>query len=367
MTKWISLVAFCFTMSWAFAADTKTVTLLDKGEPYGAMVFHADHLWVGHSRKNFNADYKVQIFDRKDQLVSEIPLPHAPQVMYPYDDSSILIVGIGHTPNLTMYTLISHRGGSFPNRTRIIPMEAWANQWLGTFGGREYFTDPGGNPNDEAVTTDLTLASQTLFRMDGDTPKYLPTRMRLPVGGVVVDKSLFVIQKDAMTGPKSNLVQVDPATGKSSNLFAIPRQDLHVITKVPGTSLLAILERAANQVLIYDSVGKTLVSEVAVDRGPKPLKAMKNCLFVGSFEERSIQMLKRAPQGNFEVAAKLNNTMPTSEFKKLSEIAVDEKTGRVYARSNFPCNPISDSCVDDSNRVISWDALSQTIKESCRN
>jgi len=346
--------ALLFLVTLTAFADVKTVTLLDKGEPNEAMVFHADHLWVGSSRTGFNADYKILVFDRADAKVAEMPIKHSVQFLYPYDASSVLAVGTGHSPNLTMYTIARKTKDGFQSSTKTIPMEAWANRWLGTVNGREYFTDPGGNSADES--TDLSLPAQTIFRMAGTTPQYLPTRLRLPVGGLVVGKALFVIQKESIGGVKSNLGIVDTTTGKLSFAFSEPRLDLSGITKVSNLPEIAVIERQGNRLVVLNS--QTLKVNAELDAGiePRAIASVGRCVLVGSFSGRGVRVIERAKEGTYSSVSDLENPLPENEFRRLFNVTADPKTGKVYARSNFPCNPMMEACTDDYNRVIAWPA-----------
>lgn len=360
--KYIAL-SLVFLCALGARADVKTVTVLDRGEPNEAMVFHADHLWVGSSRTGFNADYKILVFDRADKKVAEIPLNHSVQFLYAYDAKSVIAVGTGHTPNLTMYTIASRNPDTFKSVTKVIPAGAWANRWLGTVGGREYFTDPGGNPEDE--TTDLSLPAQTIFRMNGATPWYLPTRLRLPVGGVTLDKTLYVIQKEAIGAAKSNLAVIDSATGKMKLAFLQGRNDLSGIAKLGSAPELAVIERGADKLVFLGTTSLTVLGEIATGREPRALTTLGRCVLTGSFTERGVRLVARAKEGSYSDALELANPLAESEFRRLFSITADEKTGRVYARSNFPCNPMTDACTEDYNRVITWPEAAPDVLKAC--
>jgi hypothetical protein len=278
------------------------------------------------------------VFNRADELVGEVPLKHSATYLYPYSENSVLVAGTCPQPNLTMYTIITFTKGKLDAKLKTIPMEAWANRWLGTIDGKEYFSDPGGNSAD--TSTDLSL----------------PARLRLPVGGTAIGKKLFVLQKEDMFNPKSNLAIVDVTTGKHTLAFPTSRGNVASLVKIPGTTQIAISERAANQWILYDTAGAKLLGEFhTLGSEPRGIAALGNCIVVGSFGNRGIEVFKKSGD-TYASAGEIAMDLPVEEFEILTQIAADAKTGRVYGRSNAACNPISAECVNDINRVVVWDS-----------
>ncbi len=359
----MKIILFLSLAAVSALAGVKTITVLDRAEQNEALVFHADHLWVGQSRKDFKADPKLLIFDRSDKKVAEVPLRHSPQYLYPYGAQSVLVVGTSIEPNLTMYTIATRKGESFSARTIVIPMQAWANRWLGTVDGKEYFTDPGGNSED--TSTDLSLAAQTIFRMDSFGPKYLSTRLRLPVGGMAIGNKLFVVQHEAIGAWQSNLAVIDPRTGQFSLAFPNYRKNLSGIAQIPGTALVAVTERDANQLLLLDKNTLQLSFELNTPAEPRGVTAFGQCALAGSFSERGVRVFRRTADQKYEVALDLAMDLSGNEFARLFQITADASTGRVYGKSNFPCNPMVEVCDRDYNRVVSWESESAAILAAC--
>lgn len=334
------------------AAPFTTVTTLDRGEPFEGMTFHDGVLWVGKSRKNFGSDYSLEMFEN-DKLIGKVTLPHAATYVYPYAAGSVIVVGTGYSPNLTQYSFVSKQGASFSVRTIQIPMDAWARQWIGTHNGKEFFTDPGGNQDDPARDNDLSLASQTFFsHSSGARPRYLSTRLRLPLSGVKIGGSFYVINAESIGSPRSNLYSLDPRSGKLGPLFPSYRNALAAVRAVPGSSILAVSEEGARQVLLIDTSRDAHIGTATLEIDPSALTVMGHCVITGDQVEKKIAVIDvRDPAAPFETMS-LSVDLPAEEFRYLSHIAADPVNGKLYLRSNMPCNPMVEACTHDWNRVL---------------
>jgi hypothetical protein len=335
------------------AAPFTTVTTLDRGEPFEGMAFHDGILWVGKSRKDFNSDYSLEMY-QNDKLIGKVTFPHAATFVHPYAADSVIVVGTGYSPNLTQYTIVKRQGSSFTVNTTQIPINAWARQWIGSHNGKEFFTDPGGNQDDPARDADLSLASQTFFNMSkGSRPRYLTARMRLPLNGVKVGNDFYVINAESIGSPRSNLYRLNPQTGSVAPLFPSYRAALANIRTVPGTSLIALSEEDARQVLLVNAQSGALVgaaSELEIE--PRALAVMGKCAITGSQLERKLSVIDiKDPAAPFQTMS-LTVDLPESEFRQLSHMVADPVNGKVYLRSNFACNPMIDPCTSDWNRIV---------------
>ncbi len=362
----VSLLLLCSLSGYSSvqAAEAKTVTVLDRGELYEGMAFHAGYLFVGKSRTDFNSDYRVEIYGPDLQLVSTIKLNHAAAYIHPYGEQSVLIMGTGHSPQLhTAYTIIESRNRRFVGRQHSIPINAWAYRWLGTIGGQEYFADPGGNVNDP--DSDPLKKAQTIFAYSS-RPRYLPVRMSLPTGGVAHGKNLFVVQKEAIGKAESNVGLIDVATQKLSYLFATYRNDLKDIVKVKlaNKNLIAVSEGGADNVLLIDADTGVLLNEAKTDIGPRSLATVGQCLIVGNETSNSIQVINVQDPTAPKTMGAVTVDMPATEFKWLAKVEADAGTGMIFARSNYPCNAMAEECTDDWNRVLAFPAAE--LLQSCQ-
>ena len=58
--------------------------------------------------------------------------------------------------------------------------------------------------------------------------------------------------------------------------------------------------------------------------------------------------------------------LPIEEFSGLKRIAIDQTTGTLFARSTKPCNPMTEVCDKDDNRVVRFtDDVTAEIRAKC--
>jgi hypothetical protein len=344
-----SIVLLCATEDQV-RAETQTITVLDKGEVHDAMIFHDGHLWVGRSRENFSSAYKMQIYSSARELVAEIPLQHSATAAYAYDAQSVLVVGTGFNPNLTQYTIIKRQGSHFVPMHKVIPAGAWANKWLGRWQGREYFSDMGGNPNDQ--NQDFNLPAQTLFYMSGNAPRYMTTRLRMPLGGIIVGSKAYIVRHESMGQPQSYLALVDLQSQQARDINSTPYNNFTEVVSLPEHNILALSERGAGKVRLLDQASLQEVAVIDADAGVQSLAHSSKCLFVANRESRSVNVYNlenlRAPA----LVQTLEVDLSLDEFYSMNKMVVDTATGAIYGRSNYPCNPWVEECVRDYNRVV---------------
>jgi hypothetical protein len=349
-------------------AEVTTLMLLDRAEPHDAMTAHAGHLWVGQSRKNFNSNYAVHVYNQSNQLVGSVSLPHSVTQLSPYGKDAVIANGISPSPNLTMYSILKLSNGAVQKSTVRVPMEAWATKYIGTVSGRLFFTDPGGNQNDPEMESNPNLPAQTLFSMAGTGFRYLPTRMRLPIAGLTWNQSLLIVQKNGMGAPQSNAAIVDPSTGTAKFLFSSARNELSQVALLPVRGYAVFTERGASQVLLYDLNSRQLISSAKTSGAdPRGLTTFGHCALTANFEDRTIDVISFKEPATPQLVGTLETTLPASEFARMSQVAADDETGMVFGRSNFPCNPMAQVCDQDWNRVVSFgDETRQMMLNHCR-
>jgi len=332
-------------------ADVATVTVLDRGEPFEAMTHHAGILWVGKSRANFSSSYSLEAYAGK-AMIGKVTFPHSATYVHPYGQNSVIVVGTGYQPNLTHYTIVEHNGGRLTTRTTQIPMDAWARQWLGTVNGREYFTDPGGNPAD-SDNPNLTQPAQTFFTMSaGGRPRYLTTRLRLPLGGVKLGNVFYVYNAESIGDPRSNIYRLDPASGQIKPVFSEFRNGISGVALVPGANLIAAIESGSGQMVLVNPADHSVVGAVNIEGSPRSIAAFGKCMIVGSRDTNSVTAIDVSVPSTPTVVAVAAVGLSQDEFQLLDRVSADVVTGQVFARSNFPCNPMIQTCDKDWNRVV---------------
>ena len=347
-------------------ADVATITVLDRGEPFEGMTHHGGLLWIGKSRVNFNSSYSLEVYSKKD-LIGTATFPHSATYVHPYGANSVIVVGTGYQPNLTQYSIVEHSAGKLTVKTTVIPMDAWARQWLGTFNGREYFTDPGGNPAD-SDNPNLNQPAQTIFTVSkGVRPRYLTTRLRLPLGGVKVGNVFYVFNAESIGDSRSNIFRLDPVNGQLKAVFSEYRDGLSAVAMVPGASLLAAIEEVGGRLILISPVTHEVLGSVAIEGSPRSMTAFGKCMVVGSRDSRSVTAVDVSNPSAPVIVATAAVNLPQEEFMALDRVSADTVSGQVFARSNRPCNPMIEACTEDWNRVVVFTGDdAQKLAASCK-
>lgn len=350
----------------AAVATTTTLVDLDRGEPFEAMAVQGNHVWVGQSRTNFNADYRVQVFDTAGAKVAETTLKHAVSYLYVHDPDTVLAVGTAHTPNLTHYSILKLAQGQLSVKTVEVPENAWAFQWIGTYGGVEHFIDFSGNSDDPEADANFALSHQTIFTVAGGRASYLPMRIPAPMLGKKVGNLAYLVRAYAIGQPATNVVVVDPAKRASKDLFARPLNRVRDFVAQDAGKTLALSVQGDGVLRYVDAATGATKTEVAV-QGANSLAELGQCVLVGAETKKEVVAVRRNAEGKAEVALRVDFSGTGEKVRGLRKIAVNATTGAVYGRSAYPCNPLAEKCDVLWNSVAVTDAAtSARLLDACR-
>ena len=357
MKRWMTCATVAAVLTFPVAlqplmADTSTVMELDRGEPFDAMVSQGGFLFVGQSRENFNSHYMLHILDSAQQLVRSISMTHSVEHLYPYGADSVIAIGTAIQPNLRHYTIIKIRGRSFDVQDHSVPVTAWGNDWLGTYGGKEYFADMGGNSNDEETTNNPNLDAQTIFTMDpSGRARYLPIRLAGSMNGMFVGDQLLVNHIYDIRNASRNIHRINIATGQHDELFSAPRAriwDMLALDK----NILAVSEAGADRVVFVDRLTKEIKGEVIVEGEPRSMVKLGHCILVGSRQSRAVTLINIKDSLAPAKVGSLDFTTTDGAFRVLDKITADQNSGRVFGRSSYACNPVMETCEKTWNSVV---------------
>jgi len=338
----------------ANAIEVKTVTMLDKGEPWEAMVYHGGQLWVGHSRSQFNANYKIETYATNGKMTASVAMPHSIMFMYPYGTNSVMTVGVQPDKNSTVYSIVTIDNGQLSAKSVRIPDDAWAHRWIGHFGDTQVFSDPGGNQNDPEGSENPNLPAMTLFKMNGRGVDYYTTRLRMPGEGMIIGNDMYVITSDGIGSLGSNLAKIDIHSGDLQMVFPTKRNSLVSLAHIPSLNAMVGAERMKGSLVIADLQNSANVKEVTTLSEPKTLAAAGRCVVVGSYEDRKVQILRLNDDLTAKELLSWDVGVPETEFTRMNKVAVDMANKVIFGRSNFACNPMTDPCAHPYNRVLQW-------------
>lgn len=355
-----ALFVFAIFFQPAFAAiNVKLVTELDRFEPFDGHVFHAGHLWVGRSRKDLASYYRLEVYDPAGNLVSSQELKHSARYLYPYGDSSVIVVGIAANPNQSFYTIAEVKNKKVSVAPKAIPASALADRWAGR-PGKHFFTDPGGLDEGGPLSEPL----KTIFTVGSFGPRYLKAKIRGPSHPVIIGNSLYVLEHPNIMDGGKNVVRVDLSTEVPTKIFAQPREYLQNLV-VLSNNRLAATEYRANEVLLIDAQANKHVGTVKVPEGsPKALAQLGKCLVVGSEKTKKVSFFD-LNSSDHKMLAQWDLSTAGDKFMGIRNLAVDPKSGRVYARSAYPCN-IMENCPAERNSVIVAEEEGSATFNACR-
>ena len=352
-------MACTFWLSNAFADSVKVTVLseLDRFEPFEGHLFHAGNLWVGRSRKDLGSFYRLEVFDANGQILTSQELTHSIRYISPFNDESVLIVGVALNPNQSFYTVAQFKNAKLKLKTVMIPESAMADRGVAK-SGNLYFTDPGGLDEGGPLSAPL----KTLFHF-GSGPRYLKAKIHGPGQIVTVGNALYVIERPNVFEGGKNLIRVDLASEVPQTLFAQIRDNLNNLI-VARDQLLAMPERGKDQVLLFDAAKNKLAGAIKVAAGtPRGLAVLGKCLLVGSELAKQVSFYNIAQTGN-PLVGQWDLATAGNKFLGLRALAVDAKTGRVFARSAYPC-PLQGYCASERNSVIMVTQDSNETFEKC--
>jgi hypothetical protein len=276
---------------------------------------------------------------------------------------TVVMTGINPTAQLTEYTFAKLENGKIRAKTTRIALGGFINFWIGSANGKHYFADMGGNPND--TNTDFNLPAQTIFSSSGSMANYLSTRVRMPIAGTVHNGKLLLVSGEAIGSPKGKIVEVDPQTQQMRVLFTSQNGNLGTLNVIPGTQDVMTNARGENKLIVFDSVTGQIRREIPTQGYSRSFDFTGHCVVVGNDENNSIEVFDLKSQDNKSVINE-KITLPSKEFSGIKQIAVDDSTGIVFARSSLPCNPMMEVCDKDINRVVTFGAeLGNSIRTLC--
>jgi hypothetical protein len=313
---------------------------------------------VGRSRKGLNAFYQLEVYDSQGKQIAVKPLRHSLRYIYPYGPNSVLIVGIAATPNHSFYTIATKNGSQIETTAYEIPEEALADRWAGR-PGENYFTDPGGFDDGSPIGTPL----RTIFHFGtSGRPQYLQARIPGPAHSLYWNNALYVLVHPTVFSGGKGIARVDLQTEKVTQILSMAQANLSNMILLPDSQQLAVADEAGNQVVLVDL--KTLATEnIAVKAGsPRGLATEGHCLVVGSEKERQVSFIDR--RGHHDQLAQWDLTPAGAAFMGLRDLAADSKSGRLYGRSAYPCEPFG-RCPDARNSVILAEESSHETFNKC--
>ncbi len=357
----IFIFAMVLTLQQSFSNET--ITLLDRGELHPSMIADNGVFWIGHSRRQFNSEYRLEVYTPEGKLIDQAPMSHSLIMMKKAGSNLIMMTGINPNSQLTEYTTAKLENGKIRLRTTQINLGGFITFWIGALGNRHYFVDMGGNPDD--TTTNLSLPAQTIFSSTGSNATYLNSRVRMPVAGTLLNNKLLLVSSQGIGMDAGSIVEVDPRSSAIRVLLTSKEARFKGLEVIPGTTHLVTSASALNKLIILDSASGQIRRELPTLGYTRAFVLTGHCLIAGNDETNTIEVFDLNSKEDKAIITE-NVKMAAAEFSGIKQIAVDNATGTVFARSNFSCNPMTTTCDKDYNRVITFGTtVAENVRKLC--
>jgi hypothetical protein len=195
--------------------------------------------------------------------------------------------------------------------------------------------------------------AQTLFKSTSTRARFLTTRLRMPVAGMVLNNKLFLVSSEGIGASSTKIVEVDPNTQQMRILFQTNTGGLSNIelVKFENKNYFVSNARGDNKLIVIDQESGALFREFPTLGYTRSVAVLGSCVIAGNDETNTIEAFNLKSSGSSPfLTAKVE--LPANLFSGIKKIAVDQTTGTVFARSALACNPMIDPCTDDNNRVV---------------
>lgn len=301
--------------------DVRTVAALGRCEVYRGQVFHAGHLWEGHSHGRCE-EYRLDVHDADGmRVVASASVPHTLEHLYPFGPDAILVVGKHHTGRRgwrTYHSVARLRGGRLTVRTRTMPAHLQVEQ----FGGRPgemYFNETG---------------SRRVFRWDGLRAVPFEHDILMPGTILALPGCLFVLERTRIFPGVENVVRIDLTSGGIARTFPSPRRGLARLVDLEGFRWIAAVECWADQVLLIDKWTNALAAVLPAAGSPVDAAQVGHHLLVVSRDSLRLRFFNLAAVG-VPLVADWDLAAVGDDFTNLTTMHADPATGNVFLRSPF--------------------------------
>lgn len=300
--------------------EVREVVPLDPYEVYRGQVFHAGHLWLGHSAGTV-ADYRLDAHAPCGRLVASATVPHTVEFLHPFGAGAVLAVGKHHLPRKgwrTYHSVARLVKGSLRVRTRTMPAALQVEQFGGSPGAM-FFNETGLG---------------RVIRWNGLWGRPLPPRVGFPGTILHCGRWLFVLERNDFRPGNESIARIDLARGTIERTFAGTRRRLTTLVDLAGFPWIAAPEAWADRVLLIDKASNRLAAEIAVGGGPVEVARLGHCLVVAAQEALTLSFFDLRAAG-FPLVARWDLSPAGAAIANIRALAVDPDSGAVWIRSPF--------------------------------
>lgn len=314
----------------------RRVASLHPHEVYRAQVFHAGHLWLGHSAGSV-ADYRLDLLAPSGGTVASTPVPHTLEFLHAFGPGSIVAIGKHHTGKggwRTYHTVATLRAGRLRTRTRRMPARYQVEQF-------------GGSPR--AMFFNETGLGRILH-WNGFWARALPATVHFPGRILHCGRHLFVLERNHFLPGEETIARIDLDGGAIERTFPRTRRRLTTLLDLHGLPWIAAPESWADRVLLVDKSTNRLAAEIPVEGSPVEIGRLGDCLVVAAQETLRLRFFHLLRPG-FPCVAEWDLAGQGPGLANIRALDVDPATGGVFLRSPYHVSVDGDtpavSVVDD--------------------
>ena len=296
----------------------RDVAPLDPSEVYRGQVFHAGHLWLGHSAGTV-AEYRLDAHAPSGRRVASARVPHTLEFLHPFGPRAILAVGkhhLGARGWRTYHTVARLAGGRLHVRTRTMPSWLQVEQFGGAPGAM-FFNETGMG---------------RVIRWNGLWGRALTPRVHFPGTILHCGRWLFVLERNDFRPGHESIARIDLPGGRIERTFAGTRRRLTTLLDLDGLPWIAAPEAWADRVLLVDKATNRLAAEIPVEGCPVEVARLGRCLAVATQDSRALSFFDlRAP--GFPLVARWDLSAAGPALANIRVLSIDPESGAVYLRS----------------------------------
>ena len=331
----LSVFALCFS-SIAFAgADFKLVRELHTLSVYPGMNLVGGKLYTTDTDKDYRSTVEIYTGDGSVHLKS-ILLKHSATFMSAYGEKGVIVTGRTSDPWASHMTLITEvSGGSFAVKHTNFGQNVIVESSVSD--GRDIFFNEKG--------------SRGIYKLVSGRLSKMPFEVSGPGNNMqLANGALYLVElRDLFSPGDESIVEFNTQSNNFRRIAGSQQfYGLQNITLVDGK--IAGTETYTNEVVFLDAAANKVIGRHAVKEGAYGIDRLGKCAVAVSDDSKTIAFLK-AGDNEVEIVGGWDLNPAGDRLKQPRSLAIDQSTGRIFVRSNYPCA----SCTVTQSSVYLFD------------
>ena len=317
------LVFLLSITSFAHQLVMTKIETLNPIEPYAPMVFHQGHLWMGRVDYSTRPNrYQIEVRSAEgEKILSQKPVPHSVERIYPFDETRILITGKKFTENgwFTFYSIARFTGKEIAIETHTLQERFQVEEFA-------------GDPNNLFFNE---VGDRSIVKVNSSGASLLPIDISGPGQMTQKGNDLWILERKSIKLGDENLVRLNLQTMKTERVFNRPQQGLMGILALQDGSAIATSEYFLEQIhLVSTKDPSQQVTIPLKGTHPRTFTQWGSCLIVGSEYPSRISVIQLKGQTP-KILEEFNLDPYTNELPNLMRLTASPESASVFIRSAF--------------------------------